>query len=89
MAINENDAVKEPLMLKKSLFVLATLPTGFVFQGVLHFQPATIALFGACLGGNGTAIGASVNVIVVGTSEKLGKRISSGKFMLYGMPMIV
>ena len=44
---------------------------------------------GACLGGNGTAIGASANVIVVGMSEKLGKKISFGKFMLYGMPIMV
>ncbi len=44
---------------------------------------------GACLGGNGTAIGASANVIVVGMSEKLGKRISFGKFMLYGMPLMI
>ncbi len=44
---------------------------------------------GACLGGNGTAIGASANVIVVGMSEKFGKRISFEKFMLYGMPMMI
>jgi Na+/H+ antiporter NhaD/arsenite permease-like protein len=211
MAMDENEAIKDPVMLKKSLFVLALVLTGFVFHGVLHFQPATVALFGAglllllskthephhilsevewptifffmglfiiiggvvkvglikwmsvqvlaitqgnmlatsmvvmwfsafasafidnipyvatmnplivdmarqlwpnlsgvellhhadlmplwwslalgaCLGGNGTAIGASANVIVVGMSEKLGKRISFGKFMLYGMPMMV
>ncbi|MEK6652443.1 MAG: ArsB/NhaD family transporter [Nitrospirota bacterium] len=211
MAMNENEAIKDPLMLKKSLFVLALVLTGFVFHGVLHFQPATVALFGAglllllskthephhvlaevewptifffmglfiivggvvkvglikwmslqildltqgnlfatsmvvmwfsafasafidnipyvatmnplivdmakqlwpnlsgvqllhhpdlmplwwslalgaCLGGNGTAIGASANVIVVGMSEKLGKRISFGKFMLYGMPLMI
>jgi Na+/H+ antiporter NhaD/arsenite permease-like protein len=211
MEMDENEAIKDPLMLKKSLFVLAMVLTGFVFHGALHFQPATVALFGAglllllskthephhilaevewptifffmglfiiiggvvkvglikwmsvqvlaitqgnmfatsmvvmwfsafasafidnipyvatmnplivdmakqlwpdlsglsllhhadlmplwwslalgaCLGGNGTAIGASANVIVVGMSEKLGKRISFGKFMLYGMPMMV
>jgi len=211
MAMDENEAIKDPVMLKKSLFVLALVLTGFVFHGVLHFQPATIALFGAglllllskthephhilaevewptifffmglfiiiggvvkvglikwmsvqvlaitqgnmfatsmvvmwfsafasafidnipyvatmnplivdmakqlwpnlsgvellhhadlmplwwslalgaCLGGNGTAIGASANVIVVGMSEKLGRRISFGKFMLYGMPLMV
>lgn len=211
MAMDENEAIKDPVMLKKSLFVLAMVLTGFVFHGALHFQPATVALFGAglllllskthephhilaevewptifffmglfiiiggvvkvglikwmsvqvlaitqgnmfatsmvvmwfsafasafidnipyvapmnplivdmakqlwpdlsgtqllhhvdlmplwwslalgaCLGGNGTAIGASANVIVVGMSEKLGKRISFGKFMLYGMPMMV
>ena len=44
---------------------------------------------GACLGGNGTAIGASANVIVVGMAEKLGRPISFGKFMLYGMPLMV
>lgn len=43
---------------------------------------------GAYLGGNGTAIGTSANVIVVGMSEKAGKRISFGRFMLYGMPMM-
>ena len=211
MAMNENEAIKDSLMLKKSLFVLALVLSGFVFHGMLHFQPATVALFGAglllllskthephhvlaevewptifffiglfiiiggvvkvglikwmsvqvleltqgnlfstsmvvmwfsafasafidnipyvatmnplivdmakqlwpnlsgvqllhhpdlmplwwslalgaCLGGNGTAIGASANVIVVGMSEKLGKRISFGKFMLYGMPLMI
>jgi Na+/H+ antiporter NhaD/arsenite permease-like protein len=211
MAMNENEAIKDPVMLKKSLAVLALVLTGFIFHGMLHFQPATIALFGAglllllsnthephhilaevewptifffiglfiiiggvvkvglikwmsvkvleitqgnllatsmvvmwfsafasafidnipyvatmnplivdmakqlwpdlsgtqllhhvslmplwwslalgaCLGGNGTAIGASANVIVVGMSEKAGRKISFGKFMLYGMPIMV
>ena len=211
MAMNENEAIKDPVMLTKSLVVLGIVLTGFVFHGILHFQPATIALFGAglllllsnthephhilaevewptifffiglfiiiggvvkvglikwmsvkvleltqgnllstsmvvmwfsafasafidnipyvatmnplvidmakqlwpdlsgiqllqhpdlmplwwslalgaCLGGNGTAIGASANVIVVGMSEKAGKKISFGKFMLYGMPMMI
>jgi len=44
---------------------------------------------GACLGGNGTAIGASANVIVVGMSEKMGRRITFGRFMIYGMPLMV
>ena len=211
MAMNENEAIKDPVMLKKSLFVLAVVLTGFVFHGVLHFQPATVALFGAglllllskthephhilaeiewptifffmglfiivggvvkvglikwmsmqileltqgnmfatsmvvmwfsafasaivdnipyvatmnplivdmarqlwpnlsgvqllqhpdlmpiwwslalgaCLGGNGTAIGSSANVIVVGMSEKAGSKISFMKFMAYGMPLMI
>jgi Na+/H+ antiporter NhaD/arsenite permease-like protein len=211
MSMNENEAIKDPVMLKKSLFVLALVLTGFVFHGVLHFQPATVALFGAglllllskthephhilaevewptifffmglfiivgavvkvglikwmsiqvleltqgnmfatsmvimwfsaiasaivdnipyvatmnplvadmarqlwpdlsgldllhhpdlmpvwwslalgaCLGGNGSAIGASANVIVVGMSEKAGKKISFMKFMAYGMPIML
>lgn len=211
MAMDEKEAIKDLVMLKKSLFVLAVVLTGFVFHGALHFQPATIALFGAglllllskihephhilaevewptifffmglfiivggvvkvglikwmsiqvldltqgnmfatsmvvmwfsafasaivdnipyvatmnplvidmarhlwpdlsgiqllqhpdlmplwwslalgaCLGGNGSAIGASANVIVVGMSEKAGNKISFMKFMLYGMPIMI
>ncbi|MDI6817424.1 MAG: ArsB/NhaD family transporter [Actinomycetota bacterium] len=211
MQMNENEAIKDPALLKKSLFVLAITIAGFVMHGALHLEPATIALFGAglllllsgthnphhvlsevewptifffmglfiiiggivkvgliemasngvleitkgnmfatsmvvmwfsafasafvdnipyvatmnpliidmaqklwpdlsgiallhkpelmpvwwslalgaCLGGNGTAIGASANVIVVGMAEKAGHKISFAKFMLYGMPIMV
>jgi Na+/H+ antiporter NhaD/arsenite permease-like protein len=211
MEMDERDAIKDPVMLKKSLFVLAVVIAGFVFHGALRYEPATVALFGAalllllsntdephhvlaevewptifffmglfiiiggvvkvglikwmsvqvlnvtqgdlfatsmivmwfsafasaiidnipyvatmnplvidmakqlwpnetgvqllqhpalmpvwwslalgaCLGGNGSAIGASANVIVVGLSEKMGKRISFVKFMLYGMPIMI
>jgi len=44
---------------------------------------------GACLGGNGTAIGASANVIVVGLSEKAGYKISFVRFMKYGVPVTI
>ncbi len=44
---------------------------------------------GACLGGNGTAIGASANVVVVGMAEQAGRPISFRKFMLYGMPLMI
>jgi Na+/H+ antiporter NhaD/arsenite permease-like protein len=44
---------------------------------------------GACLGGNGTAIGASANVIVVGIAEKMDRPISFARFMLYGMPLMI
>ena len=211
MEMNENEAIKDPVLLKKSLFVLGVVIAGFVMHGALHLEPATIALFGAglllllsgthnphhvlsevewptifffmglfiiiggivkvgliemasngvlaitqgnmfatsmvvmwfsafasafvdnipyvatmnpliidmaqklwpdlsglallhkpelmpvwwslalgaCLGGNGTAIGASAHVIVVGMAEKAGHKISFGKFMLYGMPIMV
>lgn len=211
MAMDEREAIRDPVLLKKSLAVLAVTITGFVAHGALHMQPATVALFGAgllllvsgtkephhvlaeaewatlfffiglfiiiggvvkvglikwmsvkvleitqgnlfgttmivmwfsafasafidnipyvatmnpliidmakqlwpnlsginllhhpdlmpiwwslalgaCLGGNGTAIGASANVIVVGMAEKMGKPISFKKFMLYGMPLMI
>ncbi|MEI6200964.1 MAG: SLC13 family permease [Enhydrobacter sp.] len=39
---------------------------------------------GACLGGNGTLIGASANVTVTGLAEKDGKRISFNEFTSFG-----
>ncbi len=44
---------------------------------------------GACLGGNGSPIGASANVIVVGLSEKAGHKISFGQFLKYGLPVML
>jgi Na+/H+ antiporter NhaD/arsenite permease-like protein len=211
LQMNERDAIKDPVMLKKSLAVLVVVIVGFVLHGFLGYQPATVAMFGAslllllsgtkephrvlaevewptilffiglfilvggivkvgliawlstkllaatggnllatsmvvgwfsafasafvdnipyvatmipliidmahqlwpdlqgaallhnpdlmpiwwslalgaCLGGNGTAIGASANVIVVGMSERAGKRITFIRFMLYGMPIMI
>ncbi len=211
MQMNEREAIKDPVLLKKSLFVLGIVLTGFVFHGVLHYEPATIALFGAglllllsrthnphhylaeiewptifffiglfiivggvvkvglikwmslkvleitqgnlfatsmiimwfsavasaivdnipyvatmnplvidmakqlwphetgisllqhselmpvwwslalgaCLGGNGSPIGASANVIVVGMSERAGQKISFVRFLMYGAPIMV
>jgi Na+/H+ antiporter NhaD/arsenite permease-like protein len=211
MAMDENEAIKDPVLLRKSLVVLAVTITGFVIHGMLDLQPATIALagagllllvsgikdphhvlaeaewsslfffmglfiiigavvkvglikwmsiqvlqlthgnllgtsmivmwfsafasafidnipyvatmnpliidmakqlwpnlsgvellhhpdlmpmwwslsLGACLGGNGTAIGASANVVVCGMAEKMGHPIPFRKFMLYGMPLMI
>ncbi|NOZ25133.1 MAG: hypothetical protein GXO94_03445, partial [Nitrospirae bacterium] len=211
LEMDERDAIKDPLMLKKSLFVLAIVITGFVLHGMFNYEPATVALFGAglllllsgihephhvlaevewptifffmglfiiiggvvkvglikwmsievlavthgnmfatsmlimwfsafasafvdnipyvatmnpliidmanqiwphlqgirllhnpdlmpvwwslalgaCLGGNGTAIGASANVIVVGLAERAGRKISFIRFMAYGMPVMI
>jgi Na+/H+ antiporter NhaD/arsenite permease-like protein len=44
---------------------------------------------GACLGGNGTIIGASANVIVVGMAEKRGLRISFIDFLKIAFPMML
>ncbi|NOZ58563.1 MAG: ArsB/NhaD family transporter [Euryarchaeota archaeon] len=42
---------------------------------------------GACLGGNGTLIGASANVVVAGISERMGYPISFKEFLKYGAPL--
>lgn len=44
---------------------------------------------GACLGGNGSPIGASANVIVVGMAERAGKKISFIRFIAYGLPIMM
>jgi Na+/H+ antiporter NhaD/arsenite permease-like protein len=211
LSMNEMEAIKDPILLRKSLIVLIITITGFTFHGFLHYEPATIALFGAgllllvagshdihhifseiewgtifffvglfimiggvvkvgliklmsveileltkgnlfatsmillwfsafasafidnipyvatmnpliidmasqlwpqekgiallqhpelmplwwslalgaCLGGNGTAIGASANVVVIGISQKFGEHISFGRFMKYGLPTMI
>ena len=44
---------------------------------------------GACLGGNGTIIGASANVVVAGFAERAGQRISFIEYMRYAFPMML
>lgn len=48
-----------------------------------------ILAIGACLGGNGSLIGASANLVVAGFAEKAGHPISFVKFMLYGFPLML
>ena len=52
--------------------------------------PIWIALsLGGCLGGNGTLVGATANVVVSGISEKAGHKITFGEFIKYGMPIMI
>jgi len=45
-------------------------------------------MFGATLGGNGTLIGASSNIVAAGIAEQHGKRISFHTFLKYGLPIM-
>lgn len=47
MSLQENEQIKDPVLLKKSLFVLSLTILGFMLHGVLHYEPATVALMGA------------------------------------------
>ena len=49
MAFNEREAITDVCLLRQSLFVLALVMAGFMLHGVLHLEPATIAMFGAAL----------------------------------------
>ncbi len=58
--------------------------------GIDNLEPLWWSLaLGACLGGNGTLIGASANVIVAGLAGKEGYKISFVKFMMIGLPVMV
>ena len=61
------------------------------FQG--QFPPEVLPLFyammfGATLGGNGTLVGASSNIVAAGISEQHGRRISFKRFLHYGIPVM-
>ena len=46
-------------------------------------------MFGATLGGNGTLMGASSNIVAAGVAELHGGRISFSKFLKYGIPVML
>jgi Na+/H+ antiporter NhaD/arsenite permease-like protein len=58
--------------------------------GVEHIQPLWWCLsLGACLGGNGTLIGASANLTVAGIGERNGVPFRFVTYTLYALPMMV
>ncbi len=61
-----------------------------VYGGAQHIEPLWWALaLGACLGGNGTLIGASANLIVAGMAERAGYPIRFLRFMLLAFPLML
>lgn len=60
------------------------------FGGAENLMPLWWSLaLGACLGGNGSLVGASANLIVAGFAERAGHRIRFLKFMLLAFPMML
>ena len=60
----------------------------------LVHQPDILPLWwalalGACLGGNGTIIGASANVVIVDMARKAGYPISFWQFFKFGFPVMI
>jgi len=46
-------------------------------------------MYGATLGGNGTLVGASSNIVAAGIAEQHGRRISFKTFLKYGIPVML
>ncbi len=56
----------------------------------MNIMPLWWALsLGACLGGNGTIIGASANVVAIGIAEREGYRITFGSYFKIAFPMML
>jgi len=60
------------------------------FGGAENLMPLWWSLaLGACLGGNGSLIGASANLIVAGFAERAGHRIAFLRFMALAFPLML
>jgi Na+/H+ antiporter NhaD/arsenite permease-like protein len=60
------------------------------FGGAEYLMPLWWSLaLGACLGGNGSLIGASANLIVAGFAERAGHRIHFLRFMAMAFPLML
>jgi Na+/H+ antiporter NhaD/arsenite permease-like protein len=75
-------------------FVASTIPLikamAPTFGGADQLMPLWWSLsLGACLGGNGTLVGASANLIVAGFAERAGQRIRFVPFMLMAFPLML
>ncbi|XP_039336024.2 P protein isoform X2 [Saimiri boliviensis] len=82
------------LLFFAALFVLMEIPVLLNLsqdpEVGLPVLPLMYALaFGACLGGNGTLIGASANVVCAGIAEQHGYGFSFVEFFRLGFPMMV
>jgi Na+/H+ antiporter NhaD/arsenite permease-like protein len=82
-------AAMNPLILD---FAASLHPTVTEPMALSH-QPDILPLWwalalGACLGGNGTMIGATANVVIVDIASRAGHHISFWRFLLFGLPVM-
>ncbi|MFC1672521.1 SLC13 family permease [Pseudomonadota bacterium] len=75
-------------------FVATMIPMVESMEGALGgadaLEPVWWSLaLGACLGGNGSLVGAAANVMVSGLSERAGHPISFVRFLKYGLPLML
>lgn len=71
-------------------FTATMIPLIKAMGSTLNTYPLWWALsLGACLGGNGTAIGASANVVVIGIAHREGIEITFGDFLKVGMVVMI
>jgi Na+/H+ antiporter NhaD/arsenite permease-like protein len=83
------------VLIAKGYFVVAQLvPEDALAATFVEWPVATLPvfvamMFGGTLGGNGTLIGASANIVCAGISARHGRPLTFVTFMRYGMPIMV
>lgn len=72
-------------------FVATMLPVLLTMQSTgMDITPLIWALsLGACLGGTGTLVGASANIVLAGVSEKHGYKITFMQYLKVGFPLML
>ncbi|BBD60291.1 hypothetical protein NIES2109_30880 [Nostoc sp. HK-01] len=81
-------------LIKQYLVTVELAPAEVLAQDYQGQFPAEVLplfyamMFGATLGGNGTLVGASSNIVAAGISEQHGRRISFKTFLHYGIPVM-
>ena len=75
-------------------FVATMIPTLQAMEEALGGREAMMPVWwalslGACLGGNGTLIGASANVIVAGIAAREGHPLSFLRFLIWSVPVMI
>ncbi len=73
-------------------FVATMIPLiqGMGAMGISNLDPVWWSLaLGACLGGNGTLVGASANLIVAGMAQERGVRITFLHYLRVGFPLML
>ncbi len=70
-------------------FVAAMIPVVSSINSALGIQTNTLwwaLALGSCLGGNGTIVGASANIVVAGISERSNSPLTFKNYLKYGIP---
>lgn len=73
-------------------FVAAMIPILHEFKelGIVNLDPMWWSLaLGACLGGNGTLLGSSSNLVIVGLASKEKVYVHFKEFLLIGIPVVL
>jgi Na+/H+ antiporter NhaD/arsenite permease-like protein len=83
-------AAMNPLILDLAGSLHPTITDPIVLAHHPDILPLWWALaLGACLGGNGTMIGATANVVIVDMAYREGHRISFWQFLSFGLPVML